>query len=169
VRRRDLLAGLGGAAVVATGGYVALSGASGDVDPVTVDLFDTSGSPGGTMQVPTPGEVTVLDLFATTCPPCVPALDALSDAQGDASEVQFVSVTSEYLGGGRTRADVIDWWTKHGGPWPVGYDEQGRLVQQLDVGSLPHTAVIDTRGDVAWSHTGVPDANQVRKAIEQVR
>ncbi|WP_181686187.1 TlpA family protein disulfide reductase [Halorhabdus salina] len=169
MRRRDLLAGLGGAAVVATGSYVALSGASGDVDPVTVDLFDTAESSGKTMQAPTPGELTVLDLFATTCPPCVPALDALSNARADAGDVQFLSVTSEYLGGGRTRTNVTDWWAEHGGHWPVGYDKEGRLMRQLDVGSLPHTAVIDSRGNVAWSHTGVPDANRIHEAIEQVR
>ncbi|WP_136689917.1 TlpA family protein disulfide reductase [Halorhabdus amylolytica] len=169
MRRRELLAGLGGAAVVGAGGYIALSSAGGDVTPVEVDLFDTPGSPGGEMTVPVPGQTTVVDLFATTCPPCKPALDSLSSVESDARDVQFVSVTGEYLGDAsdRTRSDVIEWWRTHGGRWPVGHDAQNALSSRFDATGLPFTAVVDATGSIVWSHTGVPDADRVDQAIDE--
>lgn len=176
MRRRDLLAGLGGVAVVGVGGYVALTRAGGDVEPVEIDLFEAPGSPGGTMQVPLAQTTTVIDLFATTCPPCKPTIDRLTAATPDAEDVQFVSVTAEYLGekdaggsGGKTRADVIEWWDAHGGPWPVGHDPEAVLFGRLDAGTLPHTVVIDARGNIVWTHTGVPESERVRAAIAEAR
>lgn len=168
MRRRELLAGLGGAAVVGAGGYVALSSAGGDVAPVEVDLFDAVGSPGGEMTVPVPGQVTVVDLFATTCPPCKPALDALASARPDTDDVQFVSVTGEYLGDAsdRTRGDVIEWWEVHGGRWPVGHDAENTLSSRFEATGLPFTAVVDAGGSIVWSHTEVPDADRVSRAID---
>jgi len=167
MRRRELLAGLGGAAIVGTGGYVALSSTGGDVAPVEIDLLDAPGSPDGAMVVPVPGKTTVVDLFATTCPPCKPALDALASARPDAEDVQFISVTGEYLGDAsdRTRDDVIEWWKTHGGRWPVGHDAGNTLSSRFDATGLPFTAVVDATGSVVWSHTGVPDAERVGRAI----
>lgn len=171
VRRRELLAGLGGAAIVGSGGYVALASSDGaGVDPVAIDLFETRGSQGGELTVPVAGKITVVDLFATTCPPCKPALAALSEARPDAADVQYVSVTGEYIDGStRTREDVIEWWETHGGHWPVGHDAENRLMDRLDAGAIPFTAVVDPEREITWSHTGVPDAERVRRAIATAR
>ncbi|WP_135662595.1 TlpA family protein disulfide reductase [Halorhabdus rudnickae] len=168
MRRRELLAGLGAAAVVGAGGYVSLSSVGGDVAPVEVDLFDTAGSPGGEMTVPVPGKTTVVDLFATTCPPCKPALDTLDTVESDVKDVQFVSVTGEYLGDAsdRTRGDVIEWWRTHGGRWPVGHDAENVLSRRFDATGLPFTAVVDAAGSVVWSHAGVPNADRLSRAID---
>ncbi|MFB6202483.1 MAG: TlpA family protein disulfide reductase [Halorhabdus sp.] len=171
MRRRELLSGLGGAAVLGAGGYVALSSDSTHITPVEVDLFEVSGSPGGAMSVPVAGTTTVVDLFATTCPPCKPALDALATAHDDATDVTFVSVTGEYIspGSGRTRADVIEWWRTHGGRWPVGHDAENALLRQFGVSAIPFTAVVDPAGSVVWTHTGVPSAARVSEAIANAR
>ena len=177
MRRRDLLAGLGGAAVVGAGGFVALSGSDGrTVDPVDVDLFDTPESQGGVLGVPIAGHTTVIDLFSTTCPPCKPAIDRLITAKPEADDVQFVSVTTEYLDGeqpgsdgNKTRADVIDWWATHGGPWPVGHDKSGLLFNRLQATAIPKTVVVDPGGTIVWSHSGVPDPDRVGDAIDEAR
>ena len=168
MRRRELLAGLGGAAVVGAGGYLAVSSGGSDIQPVEIDVFDAPGSPGGELLVPVPGKPTVVDLFATTCPPCKPALDALAASRSDAGTVQFVSVTGEYLGDAsdRTRADILEWWAVHGGAWPVGHDAENALMNRFEASALPFTAVVDPAGVVVWEHTGVPDSERVKQAIE---
>lgn len=178
MRRRELLAGIGGAAVVGGGGYVALSpgdsGAitSGDgrqIDPVEVETFETSNSPDQALSVPVGGSVTVIDLFATWCQPCKPALEALRTVHENSTDVQFVSVTNEALGGDLSRADVLAWWEEFGGPWAVGHDPDGTLLARLGTSALPFTAVADPDGRIVWADKGVPEPERVTEAITAAR
>jgi len=177
MRRRELLAGIGGAAVVGAGGYLALSPTNTgaiesdgrQIDPVDVETFETSNSPDGDLTVPVEGSVTVIDLFATWCQPCKPALEALRTVQRDHPDVQFVSVTNEVLSGDLSRADVIRWWDEYGGPWPVAHDPDGTLLARLGTSTLPFSAVADPDGRIVWSETGVPDPQRVSEAIDDAR
>jgi len=175
VQRRELLAGLSGGAVVGVGGYVAFSADSGgtargeQIDPVAVDPFETPSSPDDALSVPIAGSVTVIDLFATWCQPCKPALEELRTVQAAETDVQFVSVTNEVLSGDLSRADVIAWWEEFGGPWAVGHDPEGTLLARLGTSALPYTAVADPDGRIVWAEKGVPDTQQVTEAITDAR
>jgi len=169
MRRRELLAGVGGAAVVGAGGYLALTAGEERIDPTVIDLFDTSTTAGAELRVPVNGEVTVVDLFATWCQPCKPALDALRTVQAETTDVAFVSVTNEVLGGELSRDDVLAWWDAYGGAWPVGHDPEGSLLASLGASTLPYTAVVDPSGRVVWAETGVPDPERVSQAIDDAR
>jgi thiol-disulfide isomerase/thioredoxin len=173
MRRRELLAGIGGAAVVGVSGYLALSSEDGGptggdrrrLESVDVETFETTHTPGETVSVPVDGSVTVIDLFATWCQPCKPALEELQAVHENSTDVQFVSVTNEVLGGDLSRADVIAWWEEFGGPWPVGHDPDGTLLARLGTSALPYTAVADPDGRIVWAEKGVPDAQRVTEAI----
>ncbi|WEL21665.1 TlpA disulfide reductase family protein [Halorhabdus sp. BNX81] len=169
MRRRDLLAGVGGAAVVGAGGYLAVSTDDGRIDPVAVDTFETPNSAASELRVPVEGQVTVVDLFATWCQPCKPALDALRTVQAETTDIAFVSVTNEVLGGELSRDDVLAWWDAYGGAWPVGHDPEGSLLASLGASTLPYTAVVDPNGRVVWAETGVPDPERVSQAIDDAR
>jgi thiol-disulfide isomerase/thioredoxin len=172
VRRRALLAlagvGLtGGSVWVATGGL-----ASDDGLPVTVETMDARGSEAGSLAVPEPGSVTVVDLFATWCSPCVEQMDALApvqEAYADADDVRFVSVTNERLGGTLTREDVRAWWRENHGNWTLGLDPESRLLSALGAGALPFVAVAAPDGTVTWSESGVAGESTLRSRIEAAR
>lgn len=178
MRRRELLAGLGGAAVVGAGGYLSLSLAdsgsiaSGDpepIEPVDVEPFETPHTPGETLTVPIDGSVTVIDLFATWCQPCKPALKALREVHRDTDDVRFVSVTNEVLSSDLSRADVIAWWKQYGGPWPVAHDPEGALLARLGTSTLPFSAVADPEGRIVATETGIPDPAGLNEAIVAAR
>ncbi|WEL17789.1 Thioredoxin [Halorhabdus sp. SVX81] len=169
MRRRDFLAGVGGAAIVGAGGYLAVSTDDGRIDPVAVDTFETPNSAAAELRVPVEGQVTVVDLFATWCQPCKPTLDALRAVQAETTDVAFVSVTNEVLGRELSRGDVLAWWDAYGGAWPVGHDPEGSLLASLGASTLPYTAVVDPSGRVVWAETGVPDPQRVSQAIADAR
>lgn len=171
VRRRTVL---GGVAVLLAGCSRSTDDAderpaTGDgrrLEPVELAVVESPDAAGGSVTVPTPGTVTVVDLFATWCAPCVEQLDRLRIVHAEVGEeVRFVSVTNEAFGGEFTAADLRGWWADHGGPWTVAHDAEGALFFRLDATGIPHTAVVDPNGQLTWSHRGVTDAASV---IEQV-
>lgn len=190
MRRRDLVAGLGGLAVFGTAGLYALRDDLGDwvpagtdgsgigtppdenqpteIEPVTVETLDAPHSDAGTMTVPVLGSVTVVDMFATWCSGCDDQLHNLAEVHEQVDEsVQFVSVTNEAIGGGLTREDIREFWREHAGRWPVALDDEGKLTTRLDVRGLPHTAVTDPSGRVVYADQGVVRPDAVVSAVER--
>lgn len=178
MRRRDFVAGLGGAAALGAAGWYAVVGngtgspTAGDdgagVEPVAVETLDAPHSDAGTMTVPAPDSVTVIDVFATWCAGCDDQLRSLAEAREQVDgDVQFVSVTNEAIGGGLTREDLREFWREHAGRWPIALDDEGKLTTRLDVRGLPHTAVTDSSGRVVYAEQGVTSPDAVVSAVER--
>lgn len=173
MNRRELLAGVGSLAALGVGGYLVFGRegrASGDrIEPVTIDTLDVAGSPGTALSVPFEDGVTVIDLFATTCAACpahIETLEKVRDRVGE--EVQFVSVTNERLGDDQPRSYFVDWWQRHGGAWPVGFDDHGRLTKALGLPSYPFTAVVSAELMVTWSKSGQPSVDTIVAEVQDV-
>lgn len=182
MRRRDLLAGIGSAGVLAGGGAIAVFGipsldpSDGDGEtnrgaPVELETADAPGSEVGSIVVPDPNLVTFVDFFATWCTPCKRQMPALAEANsriGVSDDVQFASITSERVGpdGQLTEAELAEWWDEHGGEWTIGLDPMAELEVRYEGTPYPKAVVIDTNGRVVWSHQGVTDADTIVEGIE---
>jgi len=177
VRRRHLLAGLasvgvlGGAGAVATGRTPDALGIGSDggepVAPTTLQAIDAPGSRDGEVTIPAEGRPTFVDFFGTWCPPCaeqMPDLAAAHDRVGE--DVQFISVTTEDVGGAVSESAVADWWREHDGDWLVAADVTAELAAKLDVGGYPTAVALDADGRIAWSDSGVHSADRLVEAIE---
>ncbi|MGM0591794.1 MAG: TlpA family protein disulfide reductase [Halobacteriota archaeon] len=110
----------------------------------------------------------LVDLFATWCSPCIRQMEALTAVhEAFRDDVAFISVTDEPLANGLTLDDIRSWWSEHGGNWTVGHDPEGRVMAALGGNSLPFLAVLDARGDVVWTHSGVAGEAQLRANVER--
>ena len=172
MKRRDVIAGLGGLAVLGGGAGLALDvgdrGSQEAVEPLELETLDAPGSSAGAVTVPERGRVTVLELFATWCTVCqsmMPEMAALHDAVGD--EVQFLSVTNEPVGDTVTRADIAEWWTSHDGDWTLAVDEDLGLTQRLDATGVPYTFVLDEDNRIAWKHKGRSTAAELEGIVRE--
>lgn len=161
-----------GTGLAATAGCLSLGPSPGDtIEPVTIPTFDAPGSEAGSMDVPQPGSVTVIDMFATWCAPCKPTVERLATAREQLGvAATFVSVTGEVFNDSFGEDDVVEWWRQHGGPWTVGHDPDSTLTVRLNASKLPTTVVVDADRTLVWSHTGIPKAEsvaeKVRSAVE---
>jgi Thiol-disulfide isomerase and thioredoxins len=190
MRRRGILKAAGG--VVLTGGSVIVlqrgvptlsstetqsdtsGGSSGTINskttlPIQLSTLRNGESTEGTIQIPTAGMPTIIDLFATWCTPCQTQIDALStvyDKYND--QVRFVSVTNERIGGTLTRADIRSWWDEHDGKWSVGLDPQSRLMSVLGAQGLPYIALTDTTGDIQWEDAGVTSVSTLQNKLDAI-
>lgn len=135
------------------------------VAPVSVETLDAPGSEAGRIDVPRPGETTVLELFATWCSTCASYMTTLRTVN-EAVDAAFVSLTNEPVGVSVDRADVVDWWREHDGAWPVGLDDELALTTSLDAGSVPYTVVFDDAGRIAYADAGSMEASRLTAIIK---
>lgn len=169
MNRRRFLTAAAGAGLTAGAGWFALNGAANDSGlPIRIETIRARGSEAGHIRVPVPGAVTVIDLFATWCAPCIEQMETLSALHGTFGEqVQFVSVTNERFGGTFSRADLREWWQTYDGAWTLGVDPESDLMAALGAGGLPYLAVADADGTVVWRHSGLATKDALKTAIEQ--
>nr|WP_206043480.1 TlpA disulfide reductase family protein [Haloarcula rubripromontorii] len=134
--------------------------------PVRVETLDARGSSAGETPVPTPGTVTVVDLFATWCAPCDDQLEILDAIRPEYTDVSFVSVTNERPSETLTRADISEWWNRNGGAWTVGLDPGSELLAAFGADGLPYIAITDERGTVQFSHSGLAAEETLRDELD---
>jgi thiol-disulfide isomerase/thioredoxin len=109
------------------GGDTALAGET--LDGGGFDLADTS------------GQTTVVNFFASWCPPCnqeAPELVAFAAAHPDVAVVGVA--TSD------TRDDAVGFVEKYGIEFPVVFDATGELGAAWDIEYLPTTLFLDAQG-----------------------
>lgn len=172
MKRRDVIAGLGGLAVLGGGAAVALN--AGDrrggqaIEPVELETLDAPGSTAGMATVPERGRVTLVELFATWCTVCqsmMPEMADVNDAVGD--EVQFLSVSNEPIGDTVTTGDIAAWWADHDGDWTVAVDRDLELTKRLDATGVPYTFVFDEDNRIAWKHHGRSESAEIESVVRE--
>jgi thiol-disulfide isomerase/thioredoxin len=137
-------------------------------EPIEIETIDAPGSRDGTISLPSTGEPTFIDFFATWCEPCkkqMPALVEAHDRIGD--EVLFVSVTIEPVGDQLPEAEVVDWWKRYNGDWLIGFDPKTELWARYSSPGFPYAVAIDASGTVQWSESGAKPADELVAGIER--
>ncbi|RLM44055.1 TlpA family protein disulfide reductase [Haloarcula sp. Atlit-47R] len=172
MNRRQVVAAITGLGLSGGSLWVAQNGLS-DIQPrhakqlpVRVETLSARGSSAGETRVPTPGTVTVVDLFATWCAPCDDQLKILDAIRPEYADVSFVSVTNERPSENLTRADISEWWNRNGGAWTVGLDPGSELLAAFGADGLPYIAIVDENGIVQFGHSGLADEKTLRDELD---
>ena len=112
--------------------------------------FDCPG--GGTLDLGrAPGVPTVVNLWASWCPPCreeLPLVQELSDLAGD--RLHVVGLISK-----EPRPAAAESFAEEAGATlPAAYDADGELMAELGLRGLPYTYFLDADGGIAYVQVG---------------
>ena len=123
--------------------------------------------PGSTLAtVHHPGDVVIVDFWATHCPPCVkafPRLQAIADGGGGRVHVVGVSEDDD--------AEVIPpFVTRTGVRFPMVWDKSKSVAERYGVASMPQTFVVDGKGVVRFVHYGyrAGEADELEREVQRL-
>ena len=110
----------------------------------------------------TRGRPTVVNFFASWCPPCnseAPDLVAFAAAHPEASFVG-VAVNDE-------RADTEAFVDKYGIAYPVVYDPEGGTGNDWGVSGIPTTFFLDAQGTIKDTIVGAASREQFEASLQK--
>ena len=123
-----------------------------------VDQFGKSHKWQGALE-----KLTVIDFAASWCAPCVRSLPRLDDLAASMPGVNFLVVSVDEKEAGR------DFLVKELGlRLPVIWDSEHRIAEALEPEGMPSTFVLDSKGEVVYSHVGY-DEKTWRELEEKIR
>jgi cytochrome c biogenesis protein CcmG, thiol:disulfide interchange protein DsbE len=110
-----------------------------------------------------PGQVVVIDFWATWCVPCHVQARILEPVHRDlkGKGVQFLAANV-----GEEPETVRKFVKNKPFPYPVLLDPEDKVSSSLGVLALPTLIVVDKKGKISYVHSGLADADTVRKAIK---
>ncbi len=111
-----------------------------------------------------PGQVVVVDFWATWCMPCRLQAQILEPVYRDLKGrgVQFLAANV-----GETPADVKKFLKEKPFPYPVLLDPEQAVAGKMGVFALPTLLVVDKRGNVSYLQSGIADGDTLRQLIKK--
>ena len=110
------------------------------------------------------GHAVVLDFWATWCPPCkaeMPIIDRVASRYKSRGLVVVGINTSDGEGAGAA------WAKSHGISYPIAFDAENEAARAYGVETLPTIVVISKTGKVVARRTGVTDADELERLVNQ--
>lgn len=105
------------------------------------------------------GQVAVINVFASWCPPCLEEHPHLMALAVDGIPVYGINYQD-------TQLAALSWLDRHGDPYrQVGFDADGSVAEEIGLFGLPQTMVVDRSGIIRHIHAGALDAVDVSETI----
>ncbi|WP_186511140.1 TlpA disulfide reductase family protein [Caenimonas sedimenti] len=160
--RKPLLAAVIVATAIWGGGILALSLPSEEQKLPTLELASLEGAPVDLAQFE--GRPTVVNLWATWCPPCVREMPVLREAQAAHPAMNFVFInqgeSAQRVGGWLAARNLL--------LRNVLLDTKGQALTAFNQRGLPTTLFFDAKGRLVSTRTGELSAASLAEKLESI-
>jgi alkyl hydroperoxide reductase subunit AhpC len=105
---------------------------------------------------------TIISFWATWCKPCIAELSAINDEYIDWQEETGVKVVAISIDDARSIMRIPTIVNGKNWSFEVYSDENSNLKRALNVQNVPHTFIIDAKGEIVWQHTSYNPGDEAR-------
>jgi len=117
----------------------------------SVQLKDMSGKVVNTANLGLKGPI-VISFWATWCAPCKRELNTIHELYEDWQEETGVTLVAVTIDDEKTKSAVPVYVNGKGWDYIVLMDPNGDFKRAMGVNNVPHTFLIDTAGNIVYSH-----------------
>ena len=114
------------------------------------------------------GNPMIISFWATWCKPCVHELNTIAEVYEDWQEETGVKLIAISVDNSRTSGGVMPMVNGKDWDYEVYLDENGDFKRAMGVNVVPHTFLVDGKGNVVWQHTSFTEGSEL-ELIELVR
>jgi len=124
---------------------VYLKAYKGSIKPLAINLEDAYGNK--VVKNNFKGQVTIINFWATWCPPCVKEIPSLNRLKKKMKGKNFELISINYAEDKKT---ILDFMKKVNVEFPVLLDPEGSFAKKWNVITYPSTFVIDKEGNIKY-------------------
>jgi peroxiredoxin len=144
---------------------IKLNAFSGNPKPLPIDLKDAHGKRFNLSDYR--GKITVVNFWATWCPPCVQEIPSLNRLREQMKDEPFELISVNYADSPKK---ILEFMQKVSVEFPVLVDPNGKTAQRWNVLGFPSTFVIGKDGNIQYGvnaaiHWDAPEVINSLKAL----
>ncbi|OIP01904.1 MAG: alkyl hydroperoxide reductase [Bacteroidetes bacterium CG2_30_33_31] len=134
----------------------------------SVEVKTLDGKTFNTKDISNDGKPIIISFWATWCKPCVQELSTIHDVYNDWQSETGVKLIAISVDNSRTSVNVNPLVNGKEWDYEVYLDENGDFKRAMGVNMVPHTFVLNGKGEIVWQHTTFSEGGEL-KLIEVVR
>lgn len=130
------------------------------IDGKTVDISKLSNN----------GKPIIISFWATWCKPCKTELNTIAELYEDWQEETGVKLIAVSIDNARSTGRVEPYVNGQGWDYEVLLDPNGDLKRAMNVNNVPHTFLIDGKGNIVWDHNNYATGDELElyKQIKKI-
>ncbi len=119
-----------------------------------VTIKDVDGNSINVAELSNDGKPIVISFWATWCKPCKLELSTINDIYEDWQEETGVKLVAVSVDDERTKNMVKPYVNSEAWDYEVLMDVNGDLKRAMGVNNVPHTFLLDGKGNIVYTHSG---------------
>ncbi|MEI6487636.1 MAG: TlpA disulfide reductase family protein [Bacteroidota bacterium] len=134
------------------------------------DVKTVDGKTVNTSKFTNDGKPIIISFWATWCKPCKKELDAIEENYTEWQKETGVKLIAISIDDARSASKVGTEAKSHSWDYEIYVDENQDFKRAMNVNNVPHTFVVDGKGNVVWQHNSYAegDENHLFEVIKKV-
>jgi len=133
-----------------------------------ISIQDINGHKINTAELNNNGKPMIISFWATWCKPCISELTTINEVYSDWQKETGVKLIAVSIDDARSSPKVLPLVNAKDWDYEVLLDQNGDFKRALNVNTVPHTFLINGKGEIVWQHTSFIEGNEL-ELIELVR
>lgn len=141
--------------------FIAITTASAQTAKLpSVQLKDLEGNTVDTGTLSNDGKPIIVSFWATWCSPCKKELNNYSELYEDWKKETGVKIIAVSIDDQRSVTKVAPYVNSVSWDYEILLDSNKQFAQALGVNNVPHTFLIDGKGNIVWQHNNYSEGDE---------
>ena len=126
-----------------------------------IDVKRPDGSTVNMAELSNDGNPIIISFWALWCHPCIKELSTINEVYEDWQEETGVKLYAVSIDDARSSARVMPTVNGKGWEFEILLDPNGDFKRAMNVGPIPHTFVVNGKGEIVWEHTSFTEGSEL--------